>query len=429
MSRVARFVRATLFVFAAGPAFVAASNAQSPSDPNEPQGYAVPIGGALRYDNDEVWTRLVELAGGRGARYVVFATAASNPEKSAALIVQALQQHGAVAEHIPVAPKIKGIDIAQATRDPALIEKVRNARGVYFAGGAQERIVDTLTPGGVPTPMLDAIWSVYRRGGVVAGSSAGAAIMSTTMFRDAQDVLSTMKNGVREGKEIDRGLGFVGPSLFVDQHFLKRGRIGRMLVLMTQKKYALGLGVDENTAAVIHAGQVEVIGGKGALLVDLRDARTDATLPAFNLSDARLTYLDHGDRYDLRRMAITPSPQKLADLKVDPNAKDFSPYFKNKPYYPDILGDTTIANAMANLIDNEHSQAIGLAANPAPGPDDTRPELGFEFRLRRASDSIGWYTGTFGGEDYTVSNIRLDVTPVVLARPAYRPLRSAADKP
>ena len=106
-----------------------------------------------------------------------------------------------------------------------------------------------------------------------------------------------------------------------------------------------------------------------------------------------------------------------------PNAKDFSPYFAKAPYYPDMLGDTTIANAMANLIDNKDSEAIGLAASGVPDAADTKPDLGFEFRLRRVPESIGWYTGAFGGEDYTVVNIALDVVPVLITRPMYKPLR------
>jgi len=385
------------------------------------QGVAVPIGGALKYDNTEVWQRLVDLAGGKGARFVVFATAAGNPEKSAALIVDALQRHGAVAEHIPVAPRLAGVDLKAAVRDPKWIAKVKAARGVYFSGGAQERVVDTLMPGGQPTPLLEAVWEVYRSGGVVAGTSAGAAVMSTTMFRDAQDVMRVMKGALRDGKEVDRGLGFVGPDLFVDQHFLKRGRIGRMLPLMQAKGYRWGLGVDENSAAIVRGTQIEVIGGKGALLADLREATHDPALGAFNLKKARLTYLDRGDRYDLASGTITPSPQKLADHKVDPNAKDFKPFFSDDPFWMDMIGDTTIVNAMGQLLDNARREVKGLAYAARPAADDPQPTLGFEFRLYKDERTIGWFTGSFGGEDYTVAHMLLDITPVKLAQPLYTP--------
>ena len=264
-------------------------------------GYVVPIGGALKYENAEIWQRLVQLSGGAGSRWVVVPAAAANPETTGARIVEALAAQGAAAELLPVSPRWTGLDADEAVRDPVLVAKARAARGVFFAGGAQARIVDALLEGdGKRTPLLEAIWSVYESGGVIAGTSAGAAVMSETMFRDAANVLGVLKAGrAEEGREIDRGLGFVGPDLFIDQHFLKRGRIGRMLPLMLQKNYRLGLGIEENSAAILHGSEVEIIGGKGALLVNLTDATHDTTLGAFNLRNARLTYLDRGDRHNL----------------------------------------------------------------------------------------------------------------------------------
>ncbi len=174
-----RTLRASLLALALG-----ASALPSRADPGpdaaqaaSEAGYAVVIGGALAGDNDAVWSKLVELAGGPGARFVVLATASGNPERSAAWVIENLRRRGAVAEHIPVAPLIDGIDLEREVANPKWIESVRAARGVYFSGGWQERIVDTLAPGGRPTPLLEAIREVQRSGGVVAGSSAGAAIM------------------------------------------------------------------------------------------------------------------------------------------------------------------------------------------------------------------------------------------------------------
>lgn len=385
------------------------------------QGIAVAIGGALKLDNDAVWQRLVELSGGKGARWVVLATAAGNPARSGATLVDVLQRHGALAEALPIAPRLAGSDYRAAARDPALVAKVLAARGVYFSGGAQERITQALLDDkGEPTPVLAAIWQLYRSGGVVAGSSAGAAIMSTHMFRDAQDVLEVLKGGLVEGKQLDRGLGFVGPGIFVDQHFLKRGRFGRMLPLMQAKGYKLGVGVDENTAVVFQGDTLEVVGYKGALIADLSKASSDARVPAFNLRNVRLSYLDRGDRYQIGSRQATASKEKLADLKVDPNAPGFKPYFNRDAYYTDALGDTTVANLMGNLIDNAQREVTALAFG---GPGSDRPELGFEFRFRKGPDSIGYFTGAFGGEDYSVFNIYLDVTPVTMSQPLYRPLQ------
>ena len=393
----------------------------TPAKPVEPEirGMAIAIGGALKSDNDEVWQRIVSLAGGKGARFVVFGTASEDPEASAKQAVDLLQRRGAIAEALPVAPKFSWVDLNKVVRDPALIAKVKAAKGVFFTGGSQERIVDVLMPGGHPTPMLDAIWEVYRKGGVVAGTSAGAAIMSAVMFRDAPSVINILKGKWTDGKQVDRGLGFVGPDLFVDQHFLKRGRFGRMIPLMMAKGYKLGLGVDENTAALIKGDEVEIIGGKGALLVDLSEVKTDPTLGAFNITNAKLTYLDHGDRFNLKTKVTTPSAMKLRGEKFDYTAVDYKPYYTEEMFQLDMLGDSTISNAMSYLIDSNKAEVRGLSFDVLPKLGDPLNELGFLFRLYKGKGSYGWGTEEMGGEDYTVVNLYLDVTPVRMPQPLF----------
>lgn len=400
-------------VWAASPAM--------PGSSDTAKGYAVVIGGALQDDNDDIWSRLVALSGGRGARWVVLGTASQNPDKTGRRISEQLVKRGAQAEVLPVAPAFQWVDLDKAVRDPALLEEINLAQGVFFSGGAQERIVDTLRPGGRSTPMLDAIWALYRRGGVVAGTSAGAAIMSQIMFRDAFSVINVMKGDLRAGKEIDEGLGFIGPKVFVDQHFLKRGRFGRMIPLMIAKGYKLGLGVEENSAAVVHGDQVEVVGAKGALLVDLSAIHVDANQPALNFTGAKLTYLDAGDQYDLAQGRIFPSLEKLDGQKLDPNAASYKPEYEVEPYYVDMLGERIISNAMAYLIDSKLTQVRGLAFDALAPSDHARADLGFAFRLYKGKDSMGWYTDAQGGEDYTVANIYLDVAPVKMARPLFTP--------
>jgi cyanophycinase len=403
---------------------VAATNSATEAalipEPEPPiRGYAVPIGGALKADNDEVWQRIVQLAGGKGARFVVFGTASEDPEASAKQVVDLLQRRGAVAEALPVAPKFLWVDLNKVVRDPSLIAKVKAARGIFFTGGTQERIVDVLQPGGQSTPMLEAIWDVYRKGGVVAGTSAGAAIMSTIMFRDAPSVMNVLKGRFADGKQVYRGLGFVGPHLFVDQHFLKRGRFGRMIPLMMAKGYKIGLGVDENTAAIIRGDEIEVIGDRGAMVVDLTEATSDATLGAFNVQGARLSYLEHGDRYHMRARSTTPSAPKLRGETHDAESPNFKPYYTEDVFHLDMLGDSTISSAMGRLIDSVRKEVKGLAFDVLPRANDPLAELGFLFRLYKGSDSLGWSTEEFGGEQFTVTNLYLDITPVRLPMPLY----------
>ena len=382
---------------------------------------AIAIGGALRYDNEVIWQRIVDEAGGAGAPMVVFATAAGRPERTGALIVEALNRRGARAQFIPVAPKLQGVDLQAQLNDPALIEKVRAARGVFFSGGAQELIVDTLLPAGRPTAMLNAIRQVFAQGGVVAGTSAGAAIMSRMMFRDAQDNHQILKGRWRVGHEYDQGLGFVGPDLFIDQHFLKRGRIGRLLPAMRALGYQLALGVEEDSAVLIKGAEVEVLGQRGALLVDLSQAQSDAQQPAFNLRGAQISYLDQGDRHDLRSGQTTPSARKLREPRIDPAVPGFKPGLQGEPYFLDILGDQTLVTAMAHLIEGGLPEVRGLAYRARPRADDPAPELGFEFRLYPGPGMVGWFSAVRGAEDYTLLKVRLDVQPVRVAQPMAQP--------
>ncbi|MFZ3288108.1 MAG: cyanophycinase, partial [Telluria sp.] len=88
------------------------------ASPAAPQGSLVIIGGALRADNAQVWERIVALAGGKGARIAVFASAAANPERAAASSVERLNKYGANAFVVPVAVKLAGTDFQAAADDP-----------------------------------------------------------------------------------------------------------------------------------------------------------------------------------------------------------------------------------------------------------------------------------------------------------------------
>jgi len=381
------------------------------------------IGGNLRLDNEAIFKKIIDLGGGKGAKVAIMPTAASRPKKAGGLVVDTFNKYGANSYLVPIGvrkDRIDNIDYKEAVNDPKYIQMIKDANVVYFIGGDQARITKALyTEDGKNTPLLDAIWSKYRTGGVVGGSSAGAAIMSTTMFRDAQNVLKVLKEGVKPGDSIDKGIGFIGSDIFVDQHFLVRGRFARSLVVMRDKNYKMGIGVDENTAVVIKGKEAEVIGYKGAVIMDLSEATSNSSIPEFNIKNVKLSYLDQGDKFDFGTKIVTPSSQKVGDLKIDPNDPKFDPYFEGDKFFGDILANTALYDLMSNLIDNKQKEVIGVAFNKAPDAKDK--ELGFEFKFRKGKDSLGYYTGAFGGEDYTVMNIYLDVVPVKVVDKIYYP--------
>ncbi|MCC2954736.1 cyanophycinase [Massilia sp. IC2-477] len=375
-----------------------------------PKGSLVIIGGGLRAENAAVWEKIVALAGGRGARIAVFATAAENPTREGGMAVANLNRHGAQAFLVPLAPRLAGSDVRRAADDPAIVDVVRGAGGAFFTGGDQARITGSLRrPDGSNSAVLDALWAMYRRGGVIAGTSAGAAIMSSTMFYDPPlDVIPILKHGVVDGKDIAPGLGFIGDDVFIDQHLLVRGRFARMLPAMLSKGYKLGLGIDENTAAVVGPNrEVTVIGYTGALVLDLFEATTNKTQPVFNLSNARISYVDNGDRFHLVNRTYVPGPGKEP---VDRNMREY----REALFYTDILGNTSVVNLLEKLVDSNLERATGLAFE---GPTSRSPERGFEFSFSRAPDSKEFVTNR---EDaWSIYRIRMDVRPVKMQQPLY----------
>ncbi len=379
----------------------------------------------MKADSAAVWQRIVDEAGGAGAPIAVFPTAAYEPERISAQIVASLNRCGAVAQVIPIAPHLDGVDLQARLHDPALIAQVAASRAVFFSGGAQEYIVDTLQPGGEPTAMLDAVRAVFAAGGVLAGTSAGAAVMSQLMFRDAMDNVAVLKGLWRAGQEYDRGLGFVREGLLIDQHFLRRGRIGRMLPALHALGCRRGLGVDENAAVVIQGARLEVIGGAGAMLVDLADAEHDPALPAFNLRGARLAYLDTGDVHDLDTGETTLAPHKAHALRIEPAAPGFVARAGVDRYFLDILAEGCLQAALAQLLEGTADEVRGLAYQHLQPAQARQFDIGFEFRLWRAPGLIGWREATAAGDRYTLLGARLDVIPVRLALPLHTPLAAA----
>ncbi|MYM25537.1 cyanophycinase [Duganella sp. FT135W] len=381
-----------------------AGSSSAPAPADGPRGSLVIIGGNLRPDNDDVWQRIVALAGGKGARIAVFASAAADPAPVAAAIVGFLNQYGADAFQVPLAVKLADSDYRKAADDPLLADAVRSAGGVFFSGGDQARITQALVRAdGSRSAVLDAVWEVYRKGGVVAGNSAGAAVMSSTMFYAPKTVFATLRGGVTEGQEIAPGLGFIGDDVFVDQHFLVRGRFARMIPAMLKKGYKYGLGIDENTAMVVDSRRrVEIVGSKGALLVDLTRATTDGASAGFNVSNAVISYLDRGDLYDLATHTFTPSDAK-AGGKLKPR-KDLlaAPVFS-----PDILGRNALVELMENLVNSRRSEAIGIATS---GRNTPLPELGFQFTLSKTRDSAGYASAA--PQSYSILRMRLDIRPL-----------------
>ncbi len=241
-----------------------------------------------------------------GGRILVFPTASSEPAEVGEETRTAFASHGFLVDVAPV-----HADRPEAAFDKAIIEQVRNAGSVYFTGGDQSNIFRTLIQNGRDTPLLEAVRAIWRGGGLLAGSSAGAAIMSKTMILGGTS-LEAMAHGVADdpdapGVLIGAGLGFF-PHGLVDQHFIKRGRLARLMVAMAATKEPRGFGVDENTALIVDGDRARVCGEYGVFFLNAR--RATVGLDPVNIDEIRLSYLDDGDAIDLKSFTAIPGELK-----------------------------------------------------------------------------------------------------------------------
>src|SRR5262249_52108899 len=164
----------------------------------------------------------------------------------------------------------------------------------------------------------------------------------------------------------------------------------------------------ENTALVVQNGETEVIGYRGAIFLDLSGAAQDSKTAGFNVKNVRVSYLDRGDRLNMQTLELIPSREKQAEPVIDPGSPDFEPDSAEPIFTTDILGNTTLLDVMRRLMHNREPQAIGLAFDGSAASNGSVP--GFEFRLYRDKDTRAWPPG--GGEDFTISNVHLDVRRV-----------------
>jgi cyanophycinase len=179
----------------------------------------------------------------------------------------------------------------------ANLKMVDDAGALFFTGGDQLRITSKL--GGAP--ICDHMRSLLRRGGVIAGTSAGASAMSETMLVAGPSDESHRVDSVKMAP----GLGFIA-GVLIDQHFAERGRLGRLVGAVAQNPRLLGVGIDENTSiaavgrrfTVGGAGAVYVVDGLGESYTNISEQQPNETMSVFDL---RLHILGAGDAYDLEK--------------------------------------------------------------------------------------------------------------------------------
>jgi cyanophycinase len=265
------------------------------------------IGGAEDKLKDRViLARFVELAGGSEARIVVVSTASSLGDVATDLYRELFTQMGAVA--------VSGLRplAREEANDPSVTALLEEASGIFLTGGNQLRLASVV--GG--TKLGAGMLAAHDRGAVVAGTSAGASAVSTHMVAFGASGASPKHRMA----QISAGLGLL-KGVVVDQHFEQRTRLGRLLSVVAQSPSLIGLGLDEDTAAIVWGDQtLEVIGRGAVTIVDGSQVVTDSFQTKGHrpmmVSGAILHSLPAGNRFDLRERALLATSPQL-EQRID----------------------------------------------------------------------------------------------------------------
>ena len=271
------------------------------------------IGGAEdKLRKRTILTEFVAAAGGENARIAVIATASSlGPE--VVEVYDALFRKLGAAEVVSVRPESR-----DDAHDPDLVAELEKATGVFMTGGNQLKLSAVVCG----TPFGDALVEAHRSGTVVAGTSAGASIQSSHMVAFGGPG-STPKQRMTQ---VAAGLGMLRSSV-IDQHFDQRNRYGRLLMIVSQSPSLLGIGIDEDTAALVEevdGHELLRVAGTGAVTIfdpsrivtNAYEAKRSTPLLA---SGVTLHVLPHGSVFDLTTRTLVPQepvvhPEEAAEI-------------------------------------------------------------------------------------------------------------------
>jgi len=249
------------------------------------------IGGAVDFEEPILFKEFIRRAGGAKARIVVLPQA-SGLKDTGREYVKTFQELGVKSKPISLEFRERKL-----TDKKQHLEALRNATGIFIAGGTQMRISAII--GG--TEFESELLTAFKRGAVVAGTSAGMAIMSKVMIAYGKGG-STPREGLAR---FSPGIGFTDRIIF-DQHFRQRDRLGRLAYAISMHPGALGVGVDENTCAIVENDtHISVCGRNAITIVDGKEmvstnvAEVEGSRPVA-VSGLRIHVLTEGCSFDIR---------------------------------------------------------------------------------------------------------------------------------
>jgi cyanophycinase len=426
-------------------------------------GHLIAVGGMHRSDNDQLFNKFIELAGGRDKAQIVVIPTASGSFGSSYRFIRDLQAYGIPADRIKLIPVTRN-NFHDTKNDESVLADIDKATGLWFVGGDQQRIANALyNADGSASLMKKKIDALYRdRKGVLAGTSAGASIQGTHMPSsfgvpmDALDFGVGAKYGMR-GTFIREGGAFY-PGI-IDQHFdnleeTVTGRHLRQAAYLIEHKLQYGVGIDTNTSMWYRPdGTIQVFGPGYLHIMDVRNAKREYNKYGSKITNLNIHMIGDGDVFNpsallkgdnAEAFRISENFDNPADLanptdisavgckqltnaakeqedpkfskgscfaKSDIKLDDFAvPYIRNTSITPDMSAISAFSKLIGvGLVDNVTHEAVGLVQrfNPLNG-------YSYAYKLTfretdKTSASFGEVRNIF---KYSALNVTMDIEPV-----------------
>lgn len=260
------------------------------------KGRLIIIGGAEdKYGESNILEEAVEHMGGRSARIGILTTATEHPEEVGEDYRDVFMRLG-----------VHEVDILNVnTRDDAnseeYVRRIEDATGFFFTGGDQLRITSIL--GG--TRVYEALYHSFNRGVTVAGTSAGASVMSNTMIVEGNSNDAARKCTLKMAP----GLSLIN-GVIIDQHFDQRGRLGRLICGVAENPEILGIGIDEDTAILVSPDEsFKVLGNNAVTVIDGRSIQSSNVSELkpneiLAITNATIHILSSGYGFDFRKREV-----------------------------------------------------------------------------------------------------------------------------
>jgi len=382
------------------------------------------VGGALRSDNEAVYREYIAAMPRDLPDVAIVPAASGRPMRYATEFRDDLRNFGFEGQVriLPIAIKDDPGTPEDESRwaeggfSEELADSLKTAGGIWFVGGDQTRITETLMTGeGEDGPVLAAIRRQLEKGAVVGGTSAGAAIMSSPMIAagDSLSALTEPRTEEYSGMQaqesgrlvLKSGLGFFDAGI-VDQHFDRKSRLGRLVRALEpplQPALRRGFGIDEDTAVLVDldSAEMRVLGPGNLILVDARDAQFDQEGSRFAVRDMKLSVFSEGDSYNwktgtVRMEGAATGGQEAFSYVAEQGAGIALPNSR----LDHLLG--------FSLMDNSKTSELRRYAFNEAGE-------GVLFRFQQTDSSQGfWRYGSGTKDQYSIRDVLFSIDPVAV---------------